>query len=99
MMTKCSAVDLAPYKIRVNSVNPGVVITELQKRGGMNNEQYDAFVTRSMEFTHPLAVPRKELPQPNDVAELIVFLASDKARWITGDNVKIDAGRSCFGCR
>ena len=40
MMTRCASVDLAPFGVRVNSVNPGVVVTELQKRGGLNEEQY-----------------------------------------------------------
>ncbi len=39
-LTRCAAVDLAPFGIRVNAVNPGVVITELQKRGGLTDEVY-----------------------------------------------------------
>lgn len=80
-------------------MNPGVVVTELQKRAGMNDEVYKAFLERSQTVTHPLAIARQELPQPGDVAELIVFLASDKAKWITGDNVKIDGGRTTLGAR
>ena len=99
MLTKCAAIDLAPYKIRVNSVCPGVVVTELQKRGGLTEEGYAAFQERSKTVTHPLAIPRGELAQPEDVANLIVFLASDRAKWITGDNVKIDGGRSAAGLR
>ncbi len=37
-LTRCAAVDLAPFGIRVNAVNPGVVISELQKRGGLTDE-------------------------------------------------------------
>ena len=99
MLTKCAAVDPAPHKVRVNSVNPGVVVTELQKRGGLTDEAYAAFLERSRTVTHPLATGRQELAQPEDVAELIAFLASDKARWITGDNVKIDGGRATMGAR
>jgi len=99
MLTKCAALDLAPYKIRVNSVNPGVVVTELQRRSGLDDDAYGKFLERSMNVTHPLATPRQELPQPKDVAELICFLASDKSKWITGDNIKIDGGRACLGAR
>ncbi|RXG53607.1 3-oxoacyl-[acyl-carrier-protein] reductase FabG [Armadillidium vulgare] len=46
-MTRCAALDLAPKKVRVNSVNPGVVVTNLHKRSGLNEEQYSAFLERS----------------------------------------------------
>lgn len=42
MLTKCASLDLAPFGIRVNSVNPGLVTTELQKRGGMTDAAYEA---------------------------------------------------------
>ena len=51
MLSKCAALDLAPDGIRVNSVNPGLVITELQKRGGLDNEGYAALVERSVEVS------------------------------------------------
>ena len=41
MMTRCASLDLAPFGIRVNSVNPGVVITNFQKAGGMSDDAYD----------------------------------------------------------
>ena len=49
MLARCAAVDLAPWGIRCNNVNPGLVRTELQKRGGLSDEQYDALVKRSTE--------------------------------------------------
>jgi len=99
MLTKCAAVDLAPFKIRVNAVNPGVVVTNLQKTGGMTEENYGGFLERSKTVTHPLAANRDELCQPDDVANLIVFLLSEKSKWITGDSIKIDGGRVCLGAR
>jgi len=65
----------------------------------MSDEAYEKFLERSQQVTHPLALNRGALPQPGDVGELIAFLASDKAKWITGDTVKIDAGRTCLGAR
>mmetsp|Transcript_17016 Transcript_17016/g.19002 ORF Transcript_17016/g.19002 Transcript_17016/m.19002 type:complete len:270 (+) Transcript_17016:30-839(+) len=99
MMSKCAAVDLAPYGIRVNCVNPGVVITELQKRGGMGEEAYEAFLKKSIEQTHPLGQALGRVASPEEVGDLIAFLCSSKAAWITGDSVKIDGGRGCVGAR
>jgi NAD(P)-dependent dehydrogenase (short-subunit alcohol dehydrogenase family) len=86
-MTKCIALELAPKQVRVNSVNPGVIITELQKRGGLNEEAYDKFLDHSKE-THPLGRPGNV----EEVAETIIFLASDKASFITGTNLPVDGG-------
>jgi NAD(P)-dependent dehydrogenase (short-subunit alcohol dehydrogenase family) len=88
-LTRCAALDLAPKGVRVNAVNPGVVITEIHKRGGMSAEQYDAFLEHS-KTTHPLG----RVGQPEEVAELIYFLASDRASWITGATYSIDGGRA-----
>jgi NAD(P)-dependent dehydrogenase (short-subunit alcohol dehydrogenase family) len=52
-IARVAAVDLAPDGIRVNNVNPGVTITPLQKRGGMSDEAYDAFIKRSVEVRGP----------------------------------------------
>ena len=87
-LTRCAALELAPKKIRVNAVNPGVVISNLHRRGGMTEENYRAFVERSRE-THPLGRPGT----PGEIADLIYFLASDAAGWITGETISIDGGR------
>ena len=99
MLARCAAVDLAPFGVRVNNVNPGLVLTELQKRGGLNAEQYAALVARSMEVTHPLAASIGRVAAAEEVGGLIAFLASDAAGFITGDCVKIDGGRACVGAR
>uniref|UniRef100_A0A6B2LEH2 Uncharacterized protein n=1 Tax=Arcella intermedia TaxID=1963864 RepID=A0A6B2LEH2_9EUKA len=99
MLTQCAAIDLAPMGIRVNAVNPGVVVTELQKRGGVGEEAYQAFLKRSIEVTHPLAQSLGRLATPEEVGELIAFLASDKAAFISGDSVKIDGARGVTGLR
>jgi NAD(P)-dependent dehydrogenase (short-subunit alcohol dehydrogenase family) len=87
-LTRGAAVDLAPKGVRVNAVNPGVVITELHRRSGMSEEAYAAFVARARE-THPLGRPG----EPAEIADLIFFLASDDAAWITGETISIDGGR------
>jgi NAD(P)-dependent dehydrogenase (short-subunit alcohol dehydrogenase family) len=87
-LTRCAALELAPKGIRVNAVDPGVVVTNLHRRGGMGEEKYQAFLEHS-KTTHPLG----RVGQPDDIANTIVFLASDRAGWITGASVPIDGGR------
>jgi NAD(P)-dependent dehydrogenase (short-subunit alcohol dehydrogenase family) len=88
-LTRCTALELAPKGIRVNAVNPGVVVTNLHKRGGMNEEDYAKFVENAKN-THPIG----RAGTPEEVADLILFLASDKAGWITGATYEIDGGRA-----
>ena len=88
-LTRCAALELAPKGIRVNEVNPGVVVTDLHRAGGMNDEAYAAFLEHS-KTTHPLG----RVGEPEEIADLIYFLASDRAGWITGATVSIDGGRA-----
>lgn len=88
-LTRCAALELAAKGVRVNAVNPGVVITEIHKRGGMSHEAYAAFLEHSRQ-THPLG----RVGQAAEVAELILFLASERASWITGATYSIDGGRA-----
>jgi NAD(P)-dependent dehydrogenase (short-subunit alcohol dehydrogenase family) len=86
-MTKTDAVCYAPYGIRVNAVHPGTTLTPLvrqvgaQYRGGL-----EAYI-KMMKEKHPLC-----LGEPVDVANAILFLASDEARFITGASLVIDGG-------
>lgn len=84
--TRCTALELASKQVRVNSVNPGLIITE--RRCGMNEEQFNALVERS-KTTHALG----RAGQPEEVAKTIAFLASDDASFITGANIPVDGGR------
>lgn len=88
-LTHCAALELGPKGVRVNAVNPGVVVTNLHKRGGMSDEDYASFLKNSKN-THPLG----RVGDAREVAELIFFLASDKAAWITGATHAIDGGRA-----
>jgi NAD(P)-dependent dehydrogenase (short-subunit alcohol dehydrogenase family) len=88
-LTRCAALELASYGIRVNAVNPGVVVTNLHRRGGMNEDAYSDFLEHS-ETTHPLG----RVGHPDEIANLIYFLASESASWITGVTYSIDGGRA-----
>lgn len=88
-LTRCAALELAARGVRVNAVNPGVVETNLHKRGGMSPEDYEKFLKHAAN-THPIG----RAGQPEEVAELICFLASEQAGWITGATYAIDGGRA-----
>jgi NAD(P)-dependent dehydrogenase (short-subunit alcohol dehydrogenase family) len=87
-LTRCAAIEMAPLGVRINAVNPGVTVTNLHRRSGMDEAQYAAFLERS-KTTHPLGRPGR----PEDIAELILFLASDRAGWMTGETIPVDGGR------
>jgi len=88
-ITRCAALELAAKGIRVNAVNPGVIVSNLHKRGGMADEAYQDFLKNS-KATHPLG----RVGAAKEVADLIYFLASEKASWITGATYEIDGGRA-----
>ena len=94
MLTQSMALELAPKKVRVNAVNPGVVVTNLHLATGMSAEAYRAFLERSA-TTHPIGRPGTA----EEVAALVAFLSSDEARWITGALNSIDGGRAITSLR
>lgn len=87
-MTRCMAMDLAPYNIRVNCVCPGTIRTSATERHlaktGMSEEE---FVARSA----PLHLLNR-IGQPREVAYAILFLASDEASFITATPLMVDGG-------
>ena len=87
-LTRCLALELAPEGVRVNAVNPGVVVTNLHRNGGMDEAKYAQFLEHSR-TTHPLG----RVGEADEVADLIAFLASGRSGWVTGETVSIDGGR------
>lgn len=85
--TRTSATELAPRKIRVNSVNPGPVSTPIFSKTGMPEEQLNGFAQAMQN-----RVPLKRFGLPSDIANLVAFLASDDASFITGGEYNIDGG-------
>ncbi|MGF6531828.1 3-oxoacyl-[acyl-carrier protein] reductase [Paraburkholderia sp. GAS206C] len=83
-ITGVLARELGPRKIRVNSVNPGMVETEGTKDGGIiASEMATAVVAQT---------PLGRIGQPEDIARVAVFLASDDAGWITGETLVASGG-------
>jgi NAD(P)-dependent dehydrogenase (short-subunit alcohol dehydrogenase family) len=93
MLTQCLALELAPHGVRVNAVDPGVVVTELHTVTNTIPD-YAGFLERS-KSTHPLG----RVGQAQEVADLMLFLLSDASGWITGANVPIDGGRALASAR
>jgi len=85
--TKTSATELAPRKIRVNSINPGPVNTPIYGKTGMTEEQLGG-----MAETFQNRVPLKRFAEPSEVAKLVTFLASDDSSYITGSEYNIGGG-------
>ena len=82
-MMKFAAKELAPKKIRVNAVNPGMTKTPLIQLGSLTEEQ------KNEDIQH---YPLKRYGEPIDVAHGIIYLLSDAASWVTGHSLVIDGG-------
>jgi NAD(P)-dependent dehydrogenase (short-subunit alcohol dehydrogenase family) len=104
MLVRVAALDLAKDGVRINSVNPGVTLTELHRRGGKTDEEYHAFLKRC-ETTHPLAAAVGRPSLPEEIAGAIFFLASPTMgegggrNMMTGVHLPVDGGRLCLGAR
>jgi len=84
LFTKAVALETAREGIRVNSVHPGMIWTNMQKVALQDNrEQYDLITA---------AIPAGRLGEPADVANCVLFLASDESRYITGAELTVDGG-------
>lgn len=89
MLTKQMALELAPHRIRVNAVCPGLIETDLNRKDIANPEFRERRLAR---------IPLKEIGVPEDVVGAVVFLASDQeARLVTGASVFIDGGQTIWG--
>ncbi|KYN13780.1 Tetratricopeptide repeat protein 27 [Trachymyrmex cornetzi] len=86
--TRCVALDLASKQVRVNAVNPGVIVTNLHETSGMDKDQLKNFFERGKQ-THALG----RTGNVSEVAKTIAFLASDEASFITGATLPVDGGR------
>ena len=83
-ITGVLAKELGPRKIRVNSINPGVVETEGAHSAGVIGSDFEAALVAQ--------TPLGRVGQPGDIADIAVFLASDDARWLTGEHLVAGGG-------
>jgi NAD(P)-dependent dehydrogenase (short-subunit alcohol dehydrogenase family) len=93
MLTLFLAGDLGPYGIRVNSINPGLVRTNLHRDNNIftDEESYEEMVENARQ-RYPLG----RIGEPQDIAEAAAFLISEKASWITGAILMADGGTNIF---
>lgn len=92
-LTRCAALELAPHGVRVNAVNPGVVVTELHTVTNAVPD-YAGFLERS-KTTHPIG----RVGAPEEVADVVLFLLAGSAGWITGVTWSVDGGRALASAR
>lgn len=87
IMTKAMALDYAKYNIRVNSVNPGTIDTPMLAYEAEASDDIDEYLRRSNE-EHPIG----RIGRPEEVANAVLFLASDEASFVTGAALSVDGG-------
>ena len=88
-MTRCNALELAEKGIRVNSVNPGVIDTDIFNRSGMSEKEVEEYFEKC-KILHPIGRIGKSI----EVAKCIAFLASTDASFVCGQTLAVDGGRS-----
>lgn len=76
--------ELGPKGIRVNSVNPGLIVTEGTKSADMVNNEWEKTIVGN--------TPLGRIGQPDDIAGVVVFFASDAARWVSGESLIVSGG-------
>jgi len=83
-LTKAAALALAPYNIRVNAVGPGSIDTDMMAAVNANPEAMAMVMSRT---------PLKRIGSPREIGDVVAFLASSKASYITGETIYVDGGR------
>lgn len=87
MLNRSMAQELAPHRIRVNSICPGAIRTPINRDAWESEEAYDSLMK---------LIPYKRIGEPEDVARAVVWLASDDADYINGTSLFIDGGMTLY---
>ena len=87
LMMKSIAQEVAPYRIRVNSIAPGAIRTPINTDAWQGPEAYEALMT---------LVPYKRIGEPEDIARAAVWLASDYADYVIGTSLVVDGGMTLY---
>jgi 2-deoxy-D-gluconate 3-dehydrogenase len=85
--TKNSALELAPYNIRVNAIAPGIIATPGTGAGTIPTPAMELMIKKFME-----KIPMKRMGKPDDIGKVALFLASDLSEYMTGSQVVVDGG-------
>ena len=86
LLSKTMAIELAPHNVRVNSVCPGFILTDLAQEGGMSEDVIREYTAK---------IPLGRCGRVEEVANAFAFLASDEASFITGAELVVDGGQIC----
>src|SRR6476619_1787262 len=87
MIMKSIAQEVAPYRIRVNSIGPGAIRTPINRPAWETPQAYQNLLK---------LIPYKRIGEPEDIARAAVWLASDEADYITGTTLFIDGGMTLY---
>ena len=88
-MIRALALEIAPFQIRINNVNPGIIDTPMFRRF-VDDETAKPYISHT---------PQQRLGQPSDVASTVTWLCTNEASFITGQSILIDGGFSIAGLR
>lgn len=92
-ITKSAALEAADYGVRVNAISPHAVETEMMRRIEANRNPEEAAASKQAVID---GIPLSRYAQPEEIADLIIFIGSDKASFITGTYQRIDGGASAL---
>jgi glucose 1-dehydrogenase len=87
MMMKSIAQEIAPWRIRVNSISPGAVRTPINEEAWSTRDAYNSLMT---------LVPYKRIGEPADIGRVAVWLASDDSDYVTGATIYVDGGMTLY---
>ena len=87
LLMKSMAQELAPFRIRVNSVGPGAVRTPINRAAWSTPEAYAGLMK---------LVPYERIGEPEDIAQAVVWLASDDSDYVTGTTLFVDGGMTLY---
>lgn len=84
-LTKVMALALAPHRIRVNGIGPGTILTDLARKAVLGNKEAERKILSR--------TPLGRMGDPDEIAQVAVFLASDESSYVTGQTIYADGGR------
>ena len=89
-LIQCSALELAPFGVRVNGIAPGMTNTGIRISDDFNEQANTEFLDKMADYF----LLNKKVLEPTDIANTILFLASEESKFITGEIITVDNGYS-----